>query len=180
MYNSGEGPVIYRSDRCLGCRCCEVACPFGIPRFNWDNSITPTINKCWMCWDRLKEGEEPACVSACPTGAIRFGRREDLLAQAHARIASHPGRYVDNVYGEHEVGGTSMLYISDVPFEQLGFAMDLPVIAPPKQTEKILHKLPYVIGGMAAAMTGTALYTHRKPAIAAEVKVDVPPDGEEA
>jgi len=176
MHSSGEGPVIYRASRCLGCRYCEVACPFAIPRFNWDNSITPTINKCWMCYERLKEGEEPACVAACPTGAIRFGRRDDLLAQAHARIASHPDRYVDHVFGESEVGGTSVLYLSDVPFDRLGFPANLPLVAPPKQTEKILYKLPYVIFGMAAFMTGTALYTHRKPAVAVPVEADAATD----
>lgn len=174
MHSSGEGPIIYRASRCLGCRYCMVACPFGIPRFNWDNSITPRINKCWLCYERLKEGEEPACVSACPTGAIRFGRREDLLAQAHARIASHPDRYIDHVFGQSEVGGTSVLYISDVPFERLGFPANLPQVAPPKQTEKILYKLPYVIVGMAAFMTGTALYTRRKPSVAVPVEVHAP------
>lgn len=164
MHKSAEGPVIYRSDLCLGCRYCQVACPFSIPRFDWDNGIDPVISKCWMCQSRLAEGQQPACVEACPTGALRFGQRDVLLAQAHAQIASNPRRYIDHVYGEFEVGGTSMLYISDVPFEQLGFVDKLPDTAPPKETEKIMGKLPAVIGGMTALMAGTAVYTHRKPA----------------
>jgi formate dehydrogenase iron-sulfur subunit len=163
MYNSGDGPVIYRSNRCLGCRYCQVACPFEVPRFEWENGITPVISKCWLCYDRLKEGQKPACAEACPSGALRFGRRDQLLAQAHAQIASNPGRYIDHVYGESEVGGTSMLYLSDVPFDQLGFRTDLPETAPPEETEKIMSKLPYVITGVAAAMAGVAVYTHRNP-----------------
>ncbi|RME69835.1 MAG: 4Fe-4S dicluster domain-containing protein [Chloroflexi bacterium] len=162
MYKSPQGPVVYRPERCLGCRYCEVACPFGVPRFEWDNGLTPTINKCWMCFDRLQQGEQPACVSACPTGAMRFGKRSELLAQAHAQIASNPHRYVDHVFGEHEVGGTSVLYLSDVPFEELGFPTGLPETAPPEETEKIMNQLPTVIGGMTALMTGAAIFTHRK------------------
>ena len=164
MYSSGEGPVVYRANRCLGCRYCEVGCPFGIPRFNWDEGLTAKINKCWLCYDRLKQGEQPACVSACPTGALRFGTRSRLLADAHALIATQSERYVDHVFGEHEVGGTSMLYVSDVPFEDLGFPADLPLTAPPEETEKIMTALPYVIVGMASLMTGVAAYTHREAA----------------
>lgn len=168
MYNSGQGPVVYRPNRCLGCRYCQVACPFEVPRFEWDNGINPKISKCWLCYDRLQAGQKPACVEACPTGTLRFGRREELLAQAHAQIASNPGRYVDHVFGEFEVGGTSMLYLSDVAFEQLGFPGHLPQTAPPEETEKIMSKLPFVIGGVAALMTGTAVYTHRAPAEVAQ------------
>jgi formate dehydrogenase iron-sulfur subunit len=165
MYSSGQGPIIYRPNRCLGCRYCQLACPFEVPRFDWDNGINPEISKCWLCYDRLQAGQRPACVEACSTGALRFGRREGLLAQAHAQIASNPGRYVDHVFGESEVGGTSMLYLSDVPFEQLGFPVGLPQTAPPEETEKIMSKLPYVIGGVAALMTGTTVITHRKPEV---------------
>jgi len=161
MHSSGEGPVIYRPNRCLGCRYCQVACPFEVPRFDWDNGVNPVISKCWLCYDRLQAGQKPACAEACPTGTLRFGQREELLTQAHAQIASNPGRYVDHVFGESEVGGTSMLYISDVPFDRLGFPTSLPQTAPPEETEKIMSKLPFVIGGMAAVMTGTAVYTHR-------------------
>ncbi len=162
MHKSEEGPVLYRANRCLGCRYCEIACPFAIPRFDWNNGLAPTINKCWMCIDRLREGEQPACAEACPAGALRFGARKALLQEAHARIRSNPDRYIDHVYGEHEVGGTSMLYLSDVPFEELGFPADLPATAPPEETEKIMTKLPWVIGGLAVVLTGTAITTHRE------------------
>lgn len=168
MHSSGQGPVVYRPHRCLGCRYCQVACPFGVPRFDWDNGINPVISKCWLCYDRLQAGQKPACAEACPTGALRFGQRADLLAQAHAQITSNPGRYIDHIFGESEVGGTSMLYLSNVPFEQLGFPGALPQTAPPEETEKIMSKLPHVIAGVAAVMTGTAVYTHRKPAASVE------------
>lgn len=162
MYKSESGAVVYRPERCLGCRYCQLACPFGIPRFEWENGVTPVISKCWLCYNRLQRGQSPACVAACPTGALRFGQRNKLLAQAHAQIVSNPGRYVDHVFGEFEAGGTSMLYLSDIPFEELGFPTDLPDTAPPEETEKILITLPFVITGLAVLMSGTALYTHRQ------------------
>jgi len=161
MYKTEEGPIYYRANRCLGCRYCQMGCPFSVPQFDWNNGLSPEISKCWMCYDRLEEGEQPACVDSCPTGAIRFGHRSRLLAGAHARIESNPDHYVDHVYGEHEVGGTAVLYISDVPFDQLGLPTDLPTTAPPEETEKIMTKLPFVIGGLAVALTGTAAWTHR-------------------
>jgi len=164
MYKSEAGPVIYRAERCLGCRYCQMACPFEVPSFEWYNGITPVISKCWMCYARLQEGEKPACAEACPTGALRFGRREALLAQAHAQIDCDCDRYVNHIFGEHEVGGTSMLYLSDIPFEELGFPVGLPQTAPPEETEKIMGTLPFVITGVAALMAGTAAYTHRHSA----------------
>ncbi len=164
MHKSPAGPVIYRAYRCLGCRYCEAACPFTVPRFDWDNPINPLINKCWLCYDRLENDQQPACVAACPTGALQFGQREELLVRAHARIATNPGRYINHVFGESEVGGTSMLYLSAIPFEQLGFPANLSLTAPPEETLKVISKLPLVLVGVAALMTGTAAYTHRKSA----------------
>jgi formate dehydrogenase iron-sulfur subunit len=162
MYKSEAGPVVYRPERCLGCRYCQMACPFGVPSFAWDNGVTPTISKCWLCAERLAEGEQPACAAACPNGALRLGKRAALLAQAHAQIDSDPNRYIDHVYGEFEAGGTSILYLSDVPFEELGLPANLPETPMSAGTQEIMHALPAVITGTTALMAGVALYTHRK------------------
>jgi formate dehydrogenase iron-sulfur subunit len=97
-----------------------VACPFGIPKFEWDQAL-PRIRKCTFCVDRQQAGEPPACAAACPTGALTFGDRDDLIAEAEARIQANPDRYVDHIYGKEELGGTSWLYLSPVPFQELGF-----------------------------------------------------------
>jgi formate dehydrogenase iron-sulfur subunit len=113
------GAVVYDPERCIGCRYCMVACPFGIPKFEWEESL-PYIRKCTFCIDRLEDGLEPACAAACPVGAITFGERESLIAEAENRIRNNPDEYVNHIYGKDELGGTSMLYLSHIPFEKLG------------------------------------------------------------
>jgi formate dehydrogenase iron-sulfur subunit len=134
--------VSYNADDCIGCRYCMLACPWDVPTAEW-NSLAPKISKCTHCADRVAQpvptafngqplsadaGTQfadtiavPACVKACPADALRYGTREEMLALAHKRIADRPDRYVDHVYGETELGGTSVLYLSRVPFEKLGF-----------------------------------------------------------
>ena len=114
-----SGAITYDKDRCIGCRYCMMACPFNVPRFEYDDP-TPEIQKCSFCHDLLKEGESPVCVRACPTEAISFGTREEMLKEARTRIAAKSDTYLPHVYGEQEVGGTSVLYLSSVPFEKLG------------------------------------------------------------
>jgi Fe-S-cluster-containing dehydrogenase component len=118
MDKKPEGPVTYDPTNCLGCRYCMIACPFEIPKYEY-GSNTPRVRKCTFCAERQAAGLRPACAEVCPSGALTFGRRGELLEIAKARIYGNPQRYLHHVYGEHEAGGTSWLYISDVPFEKL-------------------------------------------------------------
>jgi Fe-S-cluster-containing dehydrogenase component len=122
MYKTEEGPVIYKDERCLGCRYCMNACPFGVPTFDWDKGMLDgaLIRKCNMSFERLQEGKQPACVAACPAKAVIFGKRSELLKEAKDRIAKNPDRYVDHIYGEHEAGGTSFLLLASLPFDKYG------------------------------------------------------------
>ena len=156
----GDGPVTYDSERCIGCRYCQYACPFGVPTYDWNNPLG-LIHKCQLCVERLDAGELPACISSCPAGALRFGRRVDLLAQAHAQIRSNPGRYLDQVYGETEAGGTSVLYLAGVPFSELG----LPTLgdaAIPLAAEGMMRKTPWIAATVASLASGLYWLTKRR------------------
>ncbi len=120
LQKSANGPVTYDKDRCIGCRYCMYTCPYHVPRFQWDQVI-PVVTKCTLCSDRLADGKGPACAERCPTGALTWGRRGDLIAEAEKRLANEPGRYVNHIFGKDDAGGTSVLYLSHVPFDKLGF-----------------------------------------------------------
>ena len=117
------GIVTWDKDRCIGCRYCQIACPYNIPKFQWDTAV-PEIVKCELCNHMLARGEEPGCCQACPKEAVIFGTYEELLADARQRIADHPERYypagAPQIFGDTEGGGTQVLYLADVAFEKLG------------------------------------------------------------
>lgn len=117
------GIVSWEASRCVGCRYCQVACPFEVPQFEWTKT-SPRIVKCDLCKDRIAEGKQPACSEVCPRGAIQYGTREELLEEARSRIEANPDLYVNHIYGEHEVGGTQVLYLAAVELEKLGFRFD--------------------------------------------------------
>ncbi|MDX1583404.1 MAG: 4Fe-4S dicluster domain-containing protein, partial [Thermoanaerobaculia bacterium] len=123
------------------------------PKFEYDSAV-PKIQKCQLCFDRIKEGERPACVENCPAGALTFGPRRELLEIAKQRIYQNPDRYVSHIYGEHEAGGTSWLYISGVPFEELGFPTNLESEPYPEKTRVFLTAVPFVLLLWPAFMLG--------------------------
>ena len=120
LQKTEAGPVTYDKSRCIGCRYCMYACPFHVPRFEWDKAQSPVIAKCTLCADRLKDGKGTACAEICPVSALIWGKRGDLIAEAEKRISKEPARYVDHVYGKDDAGGTGVLYLSGVSFEKLG------------------------------------------------------------
>ena len=163
-----NGAVFYHKDRCFGCRYCLLACPFQIPKYQWDNPV-PLMQKCILCFEtRLKEGRQPACTEACPTGATIFGERDDLLREARRRILDNPDRYVDHIFGEHEAGGTSVLYLSSVPFEKLGFKVDVLHNPYPKLTWEVLEKLPTIVSTGGVLLAGIWWITKRREAVELE------------
>jgi len=161
LLKTPEGPVIWRADKCMGCRFCMVSCPFEGPKFEYHSAV-PKIQKCRMCWERLQQGEVPACVANCPSEALTFGKRSELLEIARQRIYGNPGKYVSHIYGEHEAGGTGWLYLSPVPFEELGFRTDLDETAYPELTRDFLTSVPLVLILWPAMLLGLRQATRRE------------------
>ncbi|HEY7914872.1 MAG TPA: 4Fe-4S dicluster domain-containing protein [Blastocatellia bacterium] len=161
LEKTAAGPVLYDESKCMGCRYCMQACPFNVPAYEWDEPI-PRIRKCTLCADRIAEGLPTACASVCPTGATKFGDRAGLIAEARQRIHDNPGRYSDHIYGIEEVGGTSVLLLSDVPFDSLGYRMDLMKAPLPDLTWQALEKIPGVVTVGGALMSGIYWITRRR------------------
>jgi formate dehydrogenase iron-sulfur subunit len=180
-----DGPVTYDADKCIGCRYCEWACPWGVPTAEWD-SLAPKIQKCTHCTDRSDQpaplafngqplsAEEnnrflanivvPACVKACPADALRFGNREEILSEARGRISKHPEKYVDHIYGEKEAGGTTVLYLASVPFEKIGF----PAVgnkAYPGFSSLALHAVPPAVMAVGALLAGVYAFLKRRASV---------------
>jgi formate dehydrogenase iron-sulfur subunit len=162
-----EGPVTYDASRCIGCRYCMLACPFEVPKYEW-NSLLPRVRKCDMCSDRVAAGKPTACTEACPTGATKFGERDELIAEARDRIAKAPKQYVNHIYGLSEVGGTSVLLLSSIPFEEFsGYRSDLPNQPLPMLTYRVLSKIPDLVALGGVFLGGIWWITHRREEVAA-------------
>ncbi|EKO37972.1 MAG: Fe-S-cluster-containing hydrogenase subunit [Solidesulfovibrio magneticus str. Maddingley MBC34] len=168
---SETGAVVYDPDVCVGCRYCMVACPFNIPAYEYDKAFTPRVMKCTMCQPRLLEGKLPGCVEACPKEALIFGKRRELLNIAWDRIGGNPGRYVEHVYGEREMGGTSWLTIAPKPsFAAIGMDETLGTTSAPELTSGALAAVPAVAGIWPVLLTGLYAISKRKEKIAESEK----------
>jgi len=164
LQKTAAGPVVYESDRCIGCRYCMLACPFQVPTYEW-NRVVPFVKKCDLCAERIATGGQPACVEACPVGAALFGTRVEMLAEAHKRITENAS-YVPRVYGSEEVGGTSVFFLSDVPFEKLGF-VNPPIQQPmPTLTAGALGDVPTIVLVGGALLSALYWITQRRREVA--------------
>lgn len=161
LHKTELGAVVYDSDKCLGCRYCMMACPYGIPRYDWDQPV-PYVRKCIMCYDQIKEGKQPACTEVCPEKATIFGERDELIKVARQRIKENPGKYIDKIWGEHEVGGTSVLYLSDIDLGFLANRKDLGTQSLPGLTEPAMKAVPFAFLGMGAVLYGTNWIIRRR------------------
>jgi len=165
LQKTALGPVTYDASKCMGCRYCMVACPFSVPKYEW-GKLFPKVQKCVMCPDRVAQGKQTACAEICPTGATKFGERDELIAEAQQRIRDNPTKYVNHIYGLTEVGGTSVFLLSSVPFEDFGYRTNLSKDPLPMLTYQVLQHIPDFVplGGM--VLGGIWWITHRRAEVA--------------
>jgi Fe-S-cluster-containing dehydrogenase component len=142
MHKTKEGPVIWREDKCMGCRYCMVSCPFDIPKFEY-HSANPKIQKCDLCYDRIMKGGIPACAEACGE-ALTFGTRKEMIVEARKRIAGNPDVYYEQIYGEDIAGGTGLLFLSAAPFNEVGLNTKLQKSSYPALSKGFLYSVPSV------------------------------------
>jgi formate dehydrogenase iron-sulfur subunit len=159
------GPVTYDKHKCMGCRYCMAACPFGVPKYEWDKAI-PGVRKCIMCAQRVTQGKPTACAEVCPTGATKFGDREELLKEARQRIHENPDKYLPHIFGENEVGGTSVMLLSSVDFTKFGFRGDLTERALPMYTYQVLSRIPDFVPLFGVLLGGVYWISHRREEVA--------------
>jgi formate dehydrogenase iron-sulfur subunit len=167
-----SGPVVYDDERCIGCRYCMMACPFQIPKFQWESAV-PLVRKCTFCADRQAMGLAPACTTTCPTGTLLFGERAELLTEAHRRLGLEPKKYYPQVYGEKIAGGTSKLYLTPLSFEELGltqvgFRTDLGDAPQGLRGREWMSNVPLVAVAVGGLAVGLYYFNHRRAAIEAK------------
>jgi formate dehydrogenase iron-sulfur subunit len=167
-----DGAVVYDASLCVGCRYCMVACPFEIPTYEYDSAFSPRVMKCTLCAPRIEKGQLPGCVEACPKEALTFGKRNDLLVIARKRIADNPERYINHIYGEREMGGTSWMYLSGLDFKDLDMREDLGETPAPSLTAGALSVVPIVVGLWPVFLAGMYGMRLRRESIAEQETKD--------
>jgi len=170
LQKTASGAVVYDAAKCMGCRYCMMACPYGIPRYEWQSAV-PYIRKCTFCKERLAAGQQPACTEACPTKATIFGDRDQLIREAHRRLAEQPGKYLNKVWGEQDTGGTSVLYLSSVNLNFINEGRTLGPTPLPATTAVAMNAVPFTFAGVVAVMGGISWIIDRR------MKLEKSPDG---
>ncbi|SUA51464.1 Formate dehydrogenase-O subunit beta [Oligella ureolytica] len=154
-----NGIVDFHQENCIGCGYCVAGCPFDIPRISKEDH---KAYKCSLCSDRVAVGQEPSCVKTCPTGAIRFGSKEDMKHFAEGRIKDLNSRGFENagLYDPEGVGGTHVMYVlhhADRPDLYSGLPTD-PKISSTVQVWKGILKPLATVGIAAAGFLGWLHY----------------------
>lgn len=162
-----DGAVVYDETKCIGCRYCMLACPMDVPRYEWDKKL-PLVKKCDFCFERVADGKLPACADACPNGVIVTGERQALIDEAKARIKQSPDRYLDHVYGEHELGGTAVVYIADAPLDAMGWPKQVGERAMHDYTWPVMSKTPWLALGVGGFLVGVNTVIRRRMKLQAE------------
>ncbi|MFZ0806861.1 MAG: 4Fe-4S dicluster domain-containing protein [Candidatus Sulfotelmatobacter sp.] len=173
FHKTKEGPVVYDVWKCIGCRYCMAACPFSVPKYEW-GSLNPRVRKCIMCPERVVAGQQTACAEICPTGATKFGDREDLVREAQERIRQNPANYLNRIYGLHEVGGTCVLILSSGKVEDFGYPTseklgDIPM---PEYTGRVMDRVPDFIPLWSVVLGGIYWISHRRQEVAAAEAIE--------
>ena len=163
LEKTAAGPVIYNEERCLGCRYCMLACPFDVPKYQY-NDPAPYVKKCEFCAERQARGEMPACTSVCPSGALTFGKRDELILEARHRVYGEGSKYVPHIYGENEAGGTSWLYITDIELEKLGLPTNVPTAPYASLAQGALALVPFVLTLWPPLLLGLYTFSQRRDA----------------
>jgi len=169
-----EGPVLYDPEICIGCRYCVMACPYFALSYEYDDPVTPRVMRCTMCYPRIKEGKNPGCADACPTGAITFGERKELIKVARDRIVKGGDKYIDHIFGEHEFGGTSWMVLAGTPFSELGLHEGATHTSLPEIGTAYLGVVPLVLTIYPGLLAGFYAFTKRRDKLSkqeAEAKV---------
>ncbi|MDT8419412.1 MAG: 4Fe-4S dicluster domain-containing protein [Desulfuromonadales bacterium] len=171
---TAEGPVIYKAERCIGCRFCMIACPFGVPKYEWSKGL-PLVKKCTGCYNRIQEGLQPACATACAM-AISYGPRDEMIKLAEQRLARYPDRYINKVYGKEEAGGTSVIYLTSLPFDELGFK-SVTLRPLPGYTWQALRLVPGVFLSVGGGLSAFSWITHRRDRLKNEKQAQLAEQG---
>jgi formate dehydrogenase iron-sulfur subunit len=156
-------PARFIKRQCMHCvePACLLVCPFGVPQYEYDSRL-PYVRKCTFCADRQANGQAPACASVCPSGALTYGNRNELINVAYERLYAPGSTYLRHIFGEHEVAGTSWMYITDISFERLGLPTDLDTYAYSSLTQASLAAVPFVLTLWPPLLMGIYSFSKRR------------------